>query len=136
MSRHGYSDDLDPLELGRWRGMVSSAIRGKRGQKFLREMLSALDSMEEKRLVGGVLGTEHGGVCALGAVLKGRGEDVSAFDPYDHKKLAALMDVSYCLIQEVEFVNDDTGAMSTFERWETVRAWVVKRINDDEKLDD
>jgi hypothetical protein len=45
MSRSGYSDDLDPLALGRWRGRVASAMRGKRGQAFLREMLAAMDAM-------------------------------------------------------------------------------------------
>ena len=38
MSRSGYSDDLDNWDLIRWRGQVSSAIRGKRGQGFLREL--------------------------------------------------------------------------------------------------
>lgn len=43
MSRSGYSDDCDdPLQEGRWRAAVNSAIRGKRGQAFLREALAAL----------------------------------------------------------------------------------------------
>lgn len=35
MSRSGYVDeyDLEPGEFGRWRGVVVSAIRGKRGQR-------------------------------------------------------------------------------------------------------
>ena len=56
MSRSGYIDDLDdPLELGRWRGRVASAVRGKRGQRLLRDLLDALDAMPEKRLVADVL---------------------------------------------------------------------------------
>lgn len=56
MSRSGYCDDFDdPLEHGRWRAQVRSATRGKRGQKLLRDLLTALDSMPEKRLVTGVL---------------------------------------------------------------------------------
>lgn len=52
MSRSGYHDDMDDvLALGRWRAQVRSATRGKRGQKLLRDMLSALDAMPEKRLV-------------------------------------------------------------------------------------
>lgn len=32
MGRHGYTDDCDDvLASGRWRGIVASAIRGKRG---------------------------------------------------------------------------------------------------------
>ena len=41
--------------LIRYRGAVKSAIRGKRGQAFLREMLAALDAMPEKRLSAGAL---------------------------------------------------------------------------------
>jgi hypothetical protein len=45
MSRSGYSDDHSEWDLIRWRGAVASAIRGKRGQAFLRELLVALDAM-------------------------------------------------------------------------------------------
>lgn len=56
MSRSGYHDDMkDPLAYGRWRAQVKSATRGKRGQKLLKDMLSALDAMPEKRLVSGAL---------------------------------------------------------------------------------
>ena len=55
MSRSGY-DDYDGCEnpewaLIRWRGAVHSALCGKRGQAFLREMALALDEMGEKRLI-------------------------------------------------------------------------------------
>ena len=64
MSRSGYSDDCSGRELNLWRGAVESAIRGKRGQAFLREMLVALDAMPEKRLIAGELVTPTGEVCA------------------------------------------------------------------------
>lgn len=52
MSRSGYTDDDDdPLATGRWRAQVRSAIRGKRGQAFLRELIAALDAMPEKALI-------------------------------------------------------------------------------------
>ena len=51
MSRSGYSDDLETWQLIKWRGQVMSAIRGKRGQKFLRELLAALDAMPKKILI-------------------------------------------------------------------------------------
>ena len=51
MSRSGYTDDFDDQwALIRWRGAVTSAIRGKRGQEFLREMAAAMDAMPEKSL--------------------------------------------------------------------------------------
>jgi len=56
MSRSGYVDDMsDEWAAIRYRGAVSSAVRGKRGQAFLREMLAALDAMPEKRLAAGAL---------------------------------------------------------------------------------
>ena len=60
MSRSGYvdADDCDEGEQWRhirWRGAIKSAIRGKRGQAFLREMLDALDALPQKRLVPNVL---------------------------------------------------------------------------------
>ena len=56
MSRSGYVDDMcDQWAMIRYRGAVRSAIRGRRGQAFLREMLAALDAMPEKRLTAGAL---------------------------------------------------------------------------------
>ena len=52
MSRSGYSDDCDNAwSLIRWRGAVASAIRGKRGQEFLYEMLHALAALPERKLI-------------------------------------------------------------------------------------
>lgn len=48
MSRSEYSENLDSWSLIRWRGQVVSAIRGKRGQAFLRELVDALEAMPEK----------------------------------------------------------------------------------------
>lgn len=49
MSRAGYSDDFEGGELNVWRGAVKSAIRGKRGQAFLKELAAAMDAMPDKR---------------------------------------------------------------------------------------
>ena len=45
MSRSGYGDDIGQWDLIRWRGAVQSAMCGKRGQAFLKEMLAALDAL-------------------------------------------------------------------------------------------
>lgn len=52
MSRSGYYEDYehDWYQI-MWRGAVKRAIRGKRGQAFLREMLTALDALPEPRLI-------------------------------------------------------------------------------------
>lgn len=56
MSRSGYSDDGWDDESAQWAsiryaGALKSAIRGKRGQTFLKELLAALDAMPVKRLI-------------------------------------------------------------------------------------
>ena len=50
MTRSGYDDcgDYSDWEIIQFRGAVASAIRGKRGQAFLKNMLVALDELPEK----------------------------------------------------------------------------------------
>lgn len=52
MSRSGYSDDCDNTwQWIQWRGRVASAMRGKRGQAFLQEMLEAMAALPMRRLI-------------------------------------------------------------------------------------
>jgi hypothetical protein len=57
MSRSGYTDgyDYDNGSFAMYRGVVASALRGKRGQTFLRDLVEALDAMPERRLIEGDL---------------------------------------------------------------------------------
>lgn len=137
-ARHGYIDDNDDvLQLGRWRGMVKSATRGKRGQRMLADLRDALDAMPEKRLVEGALQTKEGDLCAIGCVLAAKGKDYTAHeddDEYDLRELnesiAHELNVAECLVQEVEWHNDECGYNETPEqRWTRMRAWVEKQIN-------
>lgn len=113
MSRSGYSDDLDPLELGRWRGAVKSAIRGKRGQRLLRDLVAALDAMEDKRLAAGVFEREDGCACALAVVGRGRGLDVVGLDPERPEDISRVFDVASALVQEVMYINDEVATSPT-----------------------
>ena len=93
MSRHEYCDELDPQDLAMWRGRVMSAIRGKRGQKLLRDLATALDAMPTKKLFAGIVQAEEG-VCALGCVGTFRGLDFTKIDheedaEYANEELAA-----------------------------------------------
>lgn len=118
MSRHGYVefDGDDPLAEGRWRGALKSALRGKRGQAFFRELIEALDAMPEKALAVHSF-TRNGEVCALGSIALKRGIDVSEFEPgeggndwddeIDHDALAKLFGVAPILVREIMFENDD-----------------------------
>lgn len=129
MSRHSYVDDLDPLDLGRWRGRVASAIRGKRGQAFLRELIDALDAMPEKRLIRHELVAEDGDVCAMGCVLKKRGTDTREIDPEDPEGVAAAVGLAEVMVREIAYENDDGGYKETPEqRWSRMRAWAVKKL--------
>ncbi len=127
MSRSGYSDDLEPLELGRWRGQVASAIRGKRGQAFFRDLIAALDAMPEKKLVVGALEKE-GAVCALGALGKHRGVDVSRLDTHDYDALGETFSIAFQLAQEVMYHNDECWAPDDETRWRQVREWAERQL--------
>jgi hypothetical protein len=131
MSRSGYSDDLDPRDLAMWRGQVASAMRGKRGQAFLRELIEALDMMPEKRLVASALRREDGEVCAIGSVGARRGINLETLDPRDHEGLASVFGIARQLVREIEFINDDgyfgEGA-SPEQRWKRMRAWAIANL--------
>ena len=132
MSRHGYSDDLEQPELAMWRGRVASAIRGRRGQRFLAELLAALDAVPGHRLVKNAL-EANGEVCALGSLAKVKGIDTSQYD-YDNPEwmnadLSERFKIAECLVQEVEYENDEGRWNETPEqRWERMRAWVVHHL--------
>jgi len=130
VSRACYSDDLDNWTLIRWRGAVTSAIRGKRGQAFLREMFVALDSLPDKRLIAEDL-EKDGEVCALGAVGKIRGIDMSNVDPEDWDAVAGTFGIPDALAREIMFENDEAlwGKEATPEkRFDHMRKWVVKQL--------
>lgn len=130
MSRSGYTDDGEQWEFICWRGAVASAIRGKRGQAFLKEMLAALDALPEKRLIAHEL-EAHGAVCALGAVGKARGLDMSKIDPDDRETVAFKFGIAPALAAEIVFENDgdfDWKEISPEVRFERMRSWVLSQI--------
>lgn len=147
MSRSGYSDELDPLELGKWRGQVASAIRGRRGQAFLREMLSALEVLPEKRLIAHDL-INDGEVCAIGAVAVARGTDVTGIDPDDGDAVGQAFGIAHQLAQEIAYLNDECDGHHAVEvvvngqsrkqwrddtpeeRWRRMHQWVASQIKE------
>lgn len=135
MSRSGYSDDLDNLDLIRWRGYVASSIRGQRGQALLRELRDALKAMPVKALVSSELETPDGEVCALGAVGKARGIRMSEIDPEDYDAVASAFDISTQLAREIEFLNDEGGPWNETpkNRWTRMLKWAESKIADDGK---
>lgn len=141
MSRSGYTDDCEnQWQQIMWRGRVASAMRGKRGQKLLTDLLAALDSMPVKALVPHDLETPDGEVCALGALGKARGLDMSKIDPGEPDEVAVAFGVASPLVQEIVYMNDeyyDSIFDSVFnrwvditpeQRWTRMRAWVASKI--------
>jgi hypothetical protein len=130
MSRSGYLEDGDGTEWDfiRWRGQVASATRGKRGQKLLRAMLAALDAMPDKELITTELEAD-GAVCALGAIGRAQGLDLSDIDPDNEQRVARVFDIAPCLAQEIVYFNDEVNMHETPRaRFERMRAWVVSKI--------
>ena len=150
MSRHGYSDELDDWAMIKWRGQVASAIRGKRGQRLLVDLVKALDAMPVKELIAGKLATVDGEVCALGAVGQFRGTELPILDrngneyeddDFDSYEMADLFDVAHQLAAEVMYENDEGGGRygnvngtwryipeTPQERWVRVRALAMRHI--------
>jgi hypothetical protein len=134
MSRSGYSDDCDnEWSAICWRGAVASAIRGRRGQAFLREMAQAMDAMPEKKLFVGEIVAEDGGVCAIGSVAIKRGVDTKRIDPEDRDQVAAVFGISPAMAAEIAYMNDEyfepwREELPPEERWKKVRAWVESKI--------
>jgi hypothetical protein len=130
MSRAEYSEDLNNWDLIKWRGQVASAIRGKRGQAFLRELVEALDGMPEKRLIAHEL-QEGGNVCAIGSVGVRRGVDMTKIEPEDYDRIAHVFGIAHQLVREIEFMNDEAQWGPTPEaRWQYMRAWAVSQIRE------
>ena len=131
MSRSGYIDGCDyDWSLIRWRGAVASAIRGKRGQEFLYEMLHALAALPERKLIAFDL-EKDGAVCALGALGKARGLDMGSIDPEDHEAVAALFGIPHALACEVMYWNDEDWRArneTAEERFERMRKWIEDNL--------
>lgn len=128
MSRSGYSSDCDNLEL--YRAAVERALRGKRGQAFLRELAAAMDAMPEKILIAGELVNEAGQCCTMGAVCKARGLDVDGINYSDPENVGEAMGIARSMAAEIAFFNDEFASPSetSAERWVRMRRWVAENI--------
>lgn len=127
MSRSGYSDDCDGWDLIRWRGAVASSIRGKRGQAFLRELITALDALPQKELIFAEL--EHEGqVCALGSVGKMRGLDMSTIEPEVREDVAKAFGIPIALACEIMYENDEWRHEPPSQRWLRLYVWAEEHL--------
>jgi len=134
MSRSGYTDDCeDQWALIRWRGAVNSAIKGKRGQAFLRETLAALDAMPVKELIDESL-VADGQFCTLGVVGAARGMKIADIDPEDRAGVAGAFKISEAMAAEIMYENDEfrrtpVGPVRLEAiRWHHMRQWIASQI--------
>ena len=141
MSRYCDSDDYDwePWMEGQAAGAMRSAIRGRRGQQLLRDLIAGLDALPVQELAAGALeDPETGCVCALGAVRIQRGANAVPldFDPtdpdIDWRYLAKPFDISetlaHAVISENEYSSKRNDEQSRRRRWQSVRAWAVGNL--------
>lgn len=132
MSRSGYTEDWDDiLALGRYRGQLASAIRGKRGQAFLRDLIDALEVMPEKRLIRHELKGATG-VCAIGALGEKRGIDMTKLDPEDYNAVSDAFGVARQIAQEIVWENDENSWNNETPeaRWIRMMAWARAQLKD------
>lgn len=129
MSRSNYNDDCDDnWQLIRWRGAVASAMNGSRGQTFLKELLAAMDALPEQKLIAHELEAD-GAVCAIGAVGKARGIDMSILDPEDTETVASVFGVPEAFAREIVYMNDEWKYKEAPEvRYYRMREWVKASI--------
>lgn len=136
MGRSNYSEDWDEDgKGGLYRGAVERALKGRRGQAFLKEMLAAMDALPEPKLIEGEL-VQDGAACAIGTVALARKIDVSGLDPEDAETIAKTFGIAPALVREIEFENDDDFCFSVNEtpekRFIRMRKWIESQILPDE----
>jgi hypothetical protein len=152
--RSGLSEDYadeDPLAAGRWRAAVRSALYGKRGQAFLRDLAAHMDAMPVRELYANVWDEPQGPVCALGVVTRARGIDTSMHDPEDDQGaeiVAEALNIAPAMARTIVWENDDTysrnvvgahgqtywlnGHEDPAQRWQRMRRWVEDKIKSQE----
>jgi hypothetical protein len=141
MSRYCDSDDYgyEPWMEGQAAGALRSAIRGRRGQRLLRDLVAGLDALPEPELAAGALeDPETGCACALGVVRRQRGPEAVPLpcdptDPdLDWRELAGPFDISQALANDVVAQNDyytvGNDKQSRRLRWLCVRVWAVGHL--------
>ena len=135
-------DDLDSLLAhGRWRGAVKSAMRGKRGQAFLKELLQALDELPEPVLIKDEIEI-NGQYCMMGAVARKRGMDTSKLHSEDHEGMSDAFGIARAMVQEIMFINDEDfwypkpktpedELKIAKRRYQDARKWVARHIKEE-----
>ena len=137
MSRSGYTDDWDGdnWQMIMANGAYQKAVKGKRGQAFLREALAVLEAMETKELVEDTL-QEDGAYCVLGAVGAARGLNLDEINTNNYPQLSQVFNISKTLARQLMHENDEwvewrvgmTPAEERHKRWLAVHRYLSMSI--------
>lgn len=129
MSRSGYSDDCGGWDLICWRGAVTAALKGKRGQAFLEELAQAMDDMPVKELVADRLEAD-GQFCTIGVIGAKRGVEMSKLDANDREAVAEAFGIAPAMAAEIVFMNDEASWQKETpeQRWVRMRKWVADNL--------
>lgn len=73
---------------------------------------------------------KEGDVCALGALGKMRGLDMSNLDPEDPDTVASAFDIASPLAREIVYMNDEVSSHNETpeQRWTRMRKWVASQL--------
>lgn len=139
MSRHWTGESDDPLDWGRYTAALRSSIRGRRGQRLLRDLIDGLEALPEPELDCHELASHGTGcVCAFRAVALHRGEsfdDLADAETLEPSELAERYDVSSTLANEIVQLNDEIVAGGSHDviqrrvRWRKVHAWALANLS-------
>ena len=135
MSRSGYGFEIDEFDGSGnlYRANVDRALAGKRGQKFLKEMLVSLEALPKKRLLAEVM-QQDDEVCAIGSVGLARGMDMSELDPEIYPEMDFAVAISKAfkiavpMAAEVMYYNDIRAKETPEERYIRMRNWIASHI--------
>lgn len=70
----------------------------------------------------------EGDVCALGALGRVRGLDMTDLDPEECEGVAAAFDIASPLAREIVYMNDEGPSETPEQRWQRMRKWVAAQI--------
>lgn len=129
--RLNYSDDEDWTgQFALWEANCRRSLRGRAGQRELRELEAALLALPEKQLIHGSLTDDDGGMCAIACYAKHKGVDLSAFDPgraSDKVGIAGGMPrlVAWRVVAENDY---DLASRTPRERYDAMLEWVREQL--------
>ena len=131
--RSGYSDLCPRVDL--YQRAVENAINGKRGQRFVREAIAALDALPEPKLVADELTDGRGGYCLLGAVGRARGVEDRKLRALEDERPSYVaqelgLDIAGSLAAEIVNENDADwfGPETDAQRFARVRRWLAGHV--------